>query len=64
MRIVVDFPAPLGPKKPKISPRLTSKLTELTAMKLPKRRLSLSTDDDAVCRSPCSGGKRLQGMHR
>ena len=26
MRIVVDFPAPLGPRKPTISPRLTSKL--------------------------------------
>ena len=36
MEMVVDFPAPLGPKKPKISPSLTSKLTPFTA------RISLS----------------------
>src|SRR5450759_3166094 len=37
MRIVVDLPAPFGPRKPKISPFCTSKLTRFTAMKLPKR---------------------------
>src|ERR1035437_3476726 len=37
MRIVVDLPAPFGPRKPKISPFPTSKLTRFTAMKLPKR---------------------------
>src|ERR1035437_6942431 len=37
MRIVVDLPAPFGPRKPKISPFCTSKLTRFTAVKLPKR---------------------------
>src|ERR1035437_1282757 len=37
IRIVVDFPAPLGPRKPKISPRATSRLMPLTATKSPKR---------------------------
>src|SRR5512138_976865 len=37
IRIVVDFPAPLGPRKPNISPLPTSRLTRLTAMKSPKR---------------------------
>src|SRR5665647_1674224 len=36
MRIVVDLPAPFGPRKPKISPFCTSKLTRFTAVKLPK----------------------------
>ena len=31
MAMVVDLPAPLGPKKPKISPDATSKLTPRTA---------------------------------
>ena len=35
IRIVVDFPAPLGPRKPKISPRFTSKLILFTAVKAP-----------------------------
>ena len=50
MRMVVDLPAPLGPRKPKISPRLTSKLTRLTATKLPKRfsRLSTTTADSRL----------------
>ena len=37
MRIVVDFPAPFGPRKPKISPRRASKLTLFTATNSPKR---------------------------
>jgi len=32
---VVDFPAPLGPKRPKTSPLLTIKLLSLTAAKPP-----------------------------
>jgi len=35
IRMVVDFPAPLAPKKPKIRPRSTSKLTSSTAVKSP-----------------------------
>src|SRR5579884_80157 len=37
MRMVVDLPAPLGPRKPKISPRATSSVTWSTAMNSPKR---------------------------
>jgi hypothetical protein len=36
MRIVVDFPAPFGPKNPKISPRLTVREMRSTAVKDPK----------------------------
>src|ERR1043166_538219 len=37
IRIVVDFPAPLGPRKPKISPWATSTETRSTATKSPNR---------------------------
>src|SRR5579871_1764051 len=37
IRTSVVLPAPLGPSSPKTSPRATSKLTPLTAVKLPKR---------------------------
>src|SRR5258708_31258390 len=37
MRIVVDLPAPLGPRKPKTSPCATSSETLSTATKSPKR---------------------------
>src|SRR5689334_18056882 len=37
--MVVDFPAPLGPRKPKTYPRATSRLTSFTATKSPKRRV-------------------------
>ena len=43
MRMVVDLPAPLLPRKPKISPRATSKLTSSTATNWPKRRVRLRT---------------------
>src|SRR5260370_6093124 len=36
--MTVVLPLPLGPRKPKISPFSTRKLTSLTAVKLPKRR--------------------------
>src|ERR1700746_2454505 len=42
VRMVVDFPAPLGPRKPKISPRATSIETSSTATKSPKRFTSFS----------------------
>src|SRR5512147_1819703 len=38
MRMVVDLPAPLGPRKPKISPFCTAKLILSTALKVPKWR--------------------------
>src|ERR1044071_4642452 len=36
MRMSVDFPAPLGPNRPKISPRSTLNVMPLTAVKSPK----------------------------
>src|SRR5574341_510055 len=43
IRIVVDFPAPFGPRKPKISPFLTSRLMRSTAVKSPKARVRFAT---------------------
>src|SRR2546422_934332 len=42
--MTVVFPLPLGPRKPKISPFSTWKLTSLTAVKLPKRRTRCSAE--------------------
>src|SRR5438552_1125141 len=42
--MTVVFPLPLGPRKPKISPFSTRKLTSLTAVKLPKRRTRCSAE--------------------
>src|SRR5437879_1209026 len=42
--MTVVFPLPLGPRKPKISPLWTRKLTSLTAIKLPKRRTRCSAE--------------------
>jgi hypothetical protein len=36
MRMVVDLPAPLAPRKPKISPSRTVSETPSTALKAPK----------------------------
>ena len=43
IRIVVDLPAPLGPRNPRTSPRSTAKLTSSTAVTGPKRFASLSS---------------------
>ena len=37
MRIVLVLPAPLGPRKPKLSPAATSKSMPSTAVNTPKR---------------------------
>src|SRR6202040_3024829 len=42
--MTVVFPLPLGPRKPKISPFSTRKLTSFTAVKLPKRRTRCSAE--------------------
>src|ERR1700674_96950 len=50
--MTVVFPLPLGPRKPKISPFSTRKLTSLTAMKLPKRRTRCSAEmaaSEGIC---------------
>ena len=40
IRMVVDLPAPLGPRKPSTSPRGTSNDTLSTAVNAPKRLVS------------------------
>ena len=42
MRMVVDLPAPFGPRKPSTSPRRTVNDTLSTAVKAPKRLVSPS----------------------
>lgn len=43
MRMVVDFPAPLGPRKPVTTPGLTWKLRLSTAVFAPNRFVSPSS---------------------
>jgi hypothetical protein len=43
MRMVVDFPAPLGPRKPRTSPFFTVKETPFTAWIVPKLFVRLLT---------------------
>jgi hypothetical protein len=43
IRMVVDFPAPFGPRKPKISPRSTVKERRSTAVKVPNTLVRAST---------------------
>ena len=40
--MVVDFPAPLGPRKPKNCPAATVRSMASTAVRPPKRRVSFS----------------------
>jgi hypothetical protein len=59
--MMVDFPDPLGPSRPKISPERISKLTRLTAVKAPNRFTSLSTTIDGpsfMAHEPFSVGRR------
>src|SRR3990172_10276146 len=44
IRMVVDFPEPLGPRNPKISPFFTEKVILSTAVKSPKRFSRFSTE--------------------
>src|SRR5665213_1142551 len=58
IRMVVDFPAPLGPRNPKTSPLRTERLMLSTAMKLPKRFTSFSITTEFVASamlSPSTG---------
>ena len=43
MRIVVDLPAPLGPRKPVTRPGSAVKVTSSTAVKAPYRLVTFST---------------------
>ena len=57
MRMVVDLPAPLLPRKPKISPRATSKLTSSTATNCAEAAASgRGRRSPAPDRRPASGG--------
>src|SRR4051812_3962727 len=42
MRITVDLPDPFGPRKPKMEPLATLRLTSSTAVKCPKRLVNPS----------------------
>src|SRR5258708_40261390 len=58
MRMVVDFPAPLGPRNPKISPGWTSSETRSTATQAPKRLMrftSLTAGPSWRCAGPVLG---------
>src|SRR5215208_1315481 len=60
--MVVVFPAPLGPRKPKTSPRRTAKLTASTAVKAPYRRVSPSTSTAAAAAEARSVVRLVVGM--
>src|SRR4051812_15160574 len=62
MRMVVDLPAPLLPRKPKISPRPTANETLSTATNWPKRRVSPRTS--IACGPPCSRSTARVGVAR
>src|SRR5260370_5030779 len=62
MRIVVDFPAPFGPRKPKISPFRVARLMWFTATKSPNRftRSSITTELwFSATMSSCSARHRI-----
>src|SRR6185295_12729731 len=56
MRIVVDLPAPLGPRKPKTSPRSTVNEMPSTARLVPKDFFRLST---LIMLHPCWIGQPM-----
>src|SRR5208337_382425 len=49
MRMVVDLPAPLGPRKPKTSPLGISRLSRSTATKSPNRLRRFSITTELLC---------------
>ena len=55
------LPEPFGPMRPRISPSATSKETPLTAVKPPKRFVSLETSSNTYCASACPFGKGRTG---
>src|ERR1041385_3751872 len=65
MRMTVDLPEPLGPRKPKIEPRATEKLTRSTAVKWPNRlvRFSHSIIKSAGMRYGAGGTPALLCRH-
>ena len=61
MRMVVDLPAPLLPRKPKISPGRTSNDTSSTATKSPKRRVRCETSMASHLLDPANVPRRWRG---
>ena len=61
--MVVDFPAPLGPRKPKNCPGATRRFTSLTATKSPKRRVRFAVESPEPWWSRGSGQLRIF-LHR
>ena len=59
--MVVDLPAPFGPRKAKISPSATSNEIPSTAVTSPNVRLRLRTSMMLVMQESDSGGGRLRG---
>src|SRR5256885_14401982 len=53
MRMVVDFPAPLGPRKPTTCPRSTANETWSTAVTPPNRLETPSTERKGIPASEC-----------
>src|SRR5438477_11372178 len=53
--MVVDFPAPFGPRNPKVSPRATSNDTPATASISPYRLLRFSTVTASAASDPGGG---------
>src|SRR5258708_14613798 len=60
--MTVVFPLPLGPRKPKISPFSTRKLTSLTAVKVPNR-LTRCSAEIAACGRDCAGVAIVSAPH-
>src|SRR5579859_5649194 len=57
---VVDFPAPLGPRKAQMEPAGMSRFRLLTAVKSPKRRVRLRHE----IMLPCSTHTALKSCHK
>src|SRR5664279_3978395 len=60
MRMVVLLPAPLGPRKPKISPFSTSKVSSDTAVKSPNRRVRPRTSRTGSAMADSRVGQGVQ----
>jgi hypothetical protein len=59
--MVVDLPAPFGPRKPKNWPGATLRLTFSTAIKSPKRRVSPEVEIAATIASLSILQRRIDG---
>src|SRR6185503_15890062 len=67
MRITVDLPEPFGPRKTKMEPFATLKLTELPAVKCPKRFVrpihSIMAESEVATEGIAKRRPKLQGDH-